>query len=145
MAMDGTYSVWVLDDGEKVCAAIRKTLQRSGYSVTAFQDSTACLSSLAQGRCGLLICDLRMPGTDGMEVLRQARKTRPTLPVMLISAFADVEKAVAAMKLGAVDFLEKPLDQTVLVARVRQILNPQNCSPAGGAPLTRMLHESWLV
>jgi DNA-binding NtrC family response regulator len=115
--------VLVLDDEQRMVDIVGMVLQREGYEVAPFTDGEAALAALAAGEPApfdLLITDLRMPGPDGLEVLRRAREMQPGLPVILVTAHASVATAIEAMKLGAVDYVEKPFNNDELKALVRR-------------------------
>jgi two-component system response regulator FixJ len=114
--------VYVVEDEPKVRAVLRKTLERVGLTVRSFSSADDCLASLDSGACDLLITDVRMPEKDGIELLIEARKLQPWLPVLVITGFGDVPMAVKAMKAGAGDFIEKPLDRDTFLAAVRTLL-----------------------
>jgi len=86
------------------------TLKRDGHDVTACGDAQVAAARLGQGKFDLLITDLKMPRTSGIELLAEAKKLRPDVPVVLMTAFATVHTAVEAMKLGAYDYIQKPFD-----------------------------------
>jgi FixJ family two-component response regulator len=117
------HYVYVVDDEPKVRAALRKTLERVGLTVHCFGSADDCLASLNTGKCDLLITDVRMPEKDGIELLVEARKLQPWLPVLVVTGFGDVPMAVKAMKAGAGDFIEKPLDRDTFLEAVRKLLS----------------------
>ena len=86
------------------------TLVRDGHEVVAAGDGAAAVARLANGRFDLLITDLKMPRMTGIELLAEAKRLKPDLPVVLMTAFATVATAVEAMKLGAYDYIQKPFD-----------------------------------
>jgi two-component system response regulator FixJ len=131
--------VYVVDDEPKVRAVIRKTLERIGLTVRCFDSAAGCLAGLAGGTCDLVITDVRMPGTDGIELLMKVRKLQPWLPVLVVTGFGDVPMAVRALKAGAADFIEKPLDRDTFLDAVRGLL-AHNTMPRAmlGHSLTRM-------
>ncbi|MCB9546541.1 MAG: sigma-54-dependent Fis family transcriptional regulator [Myxococcales bacterium] len=112
----------VLDDEHRVAEILALVLRREGYTVDAFHAPAACLQALADRAYDLLITDLRMPDLDGVEVLRRARALDPALPVILITAHADVPTAIAAMREGAFDYVQKPFDNEACRALVRRAL-----------------------
>ncbi len=118
---DAAQVVFV-DDEPTVCDAVRKTLERAGMSVRCFHGTDDCLAYLAQGRCDLLITDVRMPGKDGIELLHEARKHLPWLPVVVVTGCGDVPMAVRALKSGAADFIEKPLERDTLLGTIKALL-----------------------
>jgi DNA-binding NtrC family response regulator len=102
--------ILVVDDQELMRDSLAATLAREGHEVTAAGDGPVAISKLSAGRFDLLISDLKMPRMTGMELLAEAKKLRPEMPVVLMTAFATVQTAVEAMKLGAYDYIQKPFD-----------------------------------
>jgi DNA-binding NtrC family response regulator len=97
----------VLDDEPDIVENCARILKRAGYQCLTATDPLRALALIDTERPDLLLTDLKMPGMDGMEVLRRAREMDPALPVILITAFASIESAVAAIKDGAFDYLPK--------------------------------------
>jgi two-component system, NtrC family, response regulator len=112
----------LLDDEARLVEILAMVLRREGYEVHGFTDPMAALSALEAREFDLLVTDLKMPGADGLEVLRRARKTSPELPVILITAHATVPTAVAALREGAFDYVQKPFDNEELRALVKRAL-----------------------
>src|SRR6185437_8660346 len=102
--------ILVVDDQEMIRDSLAATLAREGHDVVAAGDGQAAVGRLAGARFDLLISDLKMPKMTGIELLAEARKLRPEMPVVLMTAFATVSTAVEAMKLGAYDYIQKPFD-----------------------------------
>ena len=98
-------------------------LRKAGYEVTAAEDGSVGLSAFASSPYDLVITDLKMPGIPGMEVLRKIRAGSPDVPVLVITAFGNVETAVAAMKEGAYDFIGKPFHRDQLLLAVGKALD----------------------
>jgi len=98
-------------------------LRKAGYKVEAASDGTEGLAIFSQGKFDLVITDLKMPGIPGMEVLRKVRAGSPDVPVLVITAFGNVETAVAAMKEGAYDFIGKPFHRDQLLLAVSKALD----------------------
>jgi two-component system response regulator FixJ len=137
--------VFFVDDEPKVRMVVRKTLERAGTEVTCFACADDCLASLESSQCDLLITDVKMPGKDGIELLKAVKSKVPWLPVLVVTGFGDVPMAVKALKLGATDFIEKPLDREGFLKTVRTLLSQSN-SAGGGSEHTltktemRILH-----
>jgi DNA-binding NtrC family response regulator len=112
----------LLDDEARLVEILAMVLRREGYEVHGFTDPMAALAALEAREFDLLVTDLKMPGADGLEVLRRARKTSPELPVILITAHATVPTAVAALREGAFDYVQKPFDNEELRALVKRAL-----------------------
>jgi DNA-binding NtrC family response regulator len=104
----------VLDDEARMVDVLAMLLRGEGYDVEPFTEPDAALAALEKHGFDLLITDLRMPRADGLEVLRRARTLDPELPVVLITAHASVPTAIAAMREGAFDYVEKPFDNDEL-------------------------------
>src|SRR5947209_7047303 len=103
--------ILIVDDQEMMRDSLAATLAREGHEVVAAGDGTAAVQRLqTPARFDLLISDLKMPKMTGIELLQEAKKLRPDLPVVLMTAFATVATAVEAMKLGAYDYIQKPFD-----------------------------------
>lgn len=103
-------AVLVVDDDPAQRQLLAGFLQRHGCPVRTAESGDAALESLATHAIALMICDVRMPGMSGMELLRRARERHPALPVLMVTAFADIRDAVDAMRDGALNYLEKPVD-----------------------------------
>jgi DNA-binding NtrC family response regulator len=113
----------VLDDEPRMVDIIGMVLRREGHEVVPFTRAADALAALEKQPFDLLLTDLKMPGCDGVEVLRQARAADPELPVILITAHASVPTAIEAMRAGAFDYVEKPFDNTELKTLVRRALD----------------------
>ena len=113
----------LVEDKPELRAMLRKALERAGYVVDEAADGSAAVSKLRSRRYLLVLSDLKLPGCSGLEVLHESKQADPTIPVILITAFGSIEEAVAAMKDGAFDFIQKPVDLdhlNLLVARAAQ-------------------------
>lgn len=89
---------------------MRKALERAGYCVDEAPDGNSAIEKVRSRRYQVVLSDLKLPGSSGLDVLREARRAEPTLPVILVTAYGSVEEAVTAMKEGAFDFIQKPVD-----------------------------------
>ena len=116
------YSVFLVDDEPSVLNMIGRTLQQANYKVTKFKSAVRCLEKLSVKTCDLVVTDLRMDGMDGMELLRKIRSTAPWVPVIMITGYGEVPVAVEAIKLGAVNFIEKPLEREHFLSIVKTAL-----------------------
>src|SRR3954469_4025141 len=103
--------ILIVDDQEMMRDPLAANLAREGHEVIATHDGTVAVTRLeGSERFDLLITDLKMPKLTGMELLAEAKRLRPDMPVVLMTAFATVATAVEAMKLGAYDYIQKPFD-----------------------------------
>ena len=113
-------TVYVIDDQESVRAALGEMLSVFGFRVETFASADQFLKDAELSRPACIVADVRMPGMDGIELVRELARRNVRLPVVLISGHADVPMAVAAIKAGAEDFIEKPVDDTQLVAAINR-------------------------
>lgn len=113
-------TVHVVDDDEAARDSLAFLLQSVGFSPKAHASATAFLDDLPAAPAGCLITDLRMPGLDGLQLLRELKRRHVEMPVLIITGHGDIPLAVEAMRAGAVDFLEKPFDDQVLLASLRR-------------------------
>ena len=126
-------TVFVVDDQPSVRHALCEMLSAFGYQVEAHESADSLLRALGPERHGCVVADVRMPGMDGIELVRELGRRRISMPVVLISGHGDVPMAVAAIKVGAEDFIEKPIDDVHLVAAINRSL--------AGADAQRRLEE----
>lgn len=110
--------VHIVDDEEAVRNSLAFLLSNSGFAVRTHQSATDFLRVASSIRTGCLITDLRMPDMNGVELLRRLRDIDALLPAIVITGHADVQMAVEAMKNGALDFIEKPFSDDVLIESI---------------------------
>ncbi len=117
--------VYVIDDDEAVRQSLEFLLQTAGIQVRGFESAKAFLAVLPDVRSGCIITDVRMPDITGIDLLRRVKELNLPLPVIVITGHGDIALAVEAMKIGAIDFLEKPFDDDLLLSAVRTALNKE--------------------
>ncbi|MGD9802624.1 MAG: response regulator transcription factor [Hyphomicrobiaceae bacterium] len=122
MTTNARPTVYIVDDQPAVCHALSEMLSVLGYQVETFSSADNFLNSVETPQAGCLIADVRMPGMDGIQLMHELGTRGLHLPVILISGHADVPMAVAAIKAGAEDFIEKPVDDSQLVAAINRCL-----------------------
>jgi DNA-binding NtrC family response regulator len=115
----------LVEDKNELRAMLRKALERNGYSVDEAPDGSAAIQKIRARRYQLVLTDLKMPGASGLDVLRETKQADSTIPVILLTAFGSVEEAVSAMKEGAFDFLQKPVDLDHLKVLVQRAARQQ--------------------
>ena len=120
LRLRGSVTILIVEDKESLRLMLRKTLESEGFAVDECSDGADALQRLRQRRYAMVLTDLRLPGADGIEVLRGALVADPAMPVLVMTAFGTIETAVEAMKLGARDFLAKPVDTDHLLLLVRR-------------------------
>jgi two-component system, LuxR family, response regulator FixJ len=114
--------IYVIDDDEAVRHSLEFLLKSASLKVHAFDSAKAFLDFLPQAQAGCVITDVRMPDITGIELLQRLKTAKFDLPVIVITGHGDISLAVEAMKIGAVDFLEKPFNDDQLLAAVRAAL-----------------------
>jgi DNA-binding NtrC family response regulator len=115
----------LVEDKSELRAMMRKALERAGYAVDEAPDGAAAIHKVRARRYLLVITDLKMPGASGLDVLRETKQADATIPVLLLTAYGSVEEAVSAMKDGAFDFLQKPVDLEHLKLLVKRAAQQQ--------------------
>src|SRR5215470_6866490 len=121
--MSSDAVVHVIDDDEAVRASVEFLLRSARINVKTYESAAAFLASSQSISSGCIVTDVRMPEVTGIDLLQRLRERGVNLPVIVVTGHADVPLAVQAMKLGAVDFIEKPFDDNLFIASVRSALN----------------------
>ena len=116
-------TVYVVDDDDAMRRGLTFLLRAAGYEVRDFDSARAFLDACEPAMRGCLLLDVRMPGMSGLELQERLAAEQVSLPVILVTAYANVPIAVRAMRAGAFDFIEKPFDDTVLINRIRSALS----------------------
>jgi DNA-binding response OmpR family regulator len=119
---DKMKPVLIVEDEAIMREALSDWLRDEGYEVETAEEGERALEKLAQQDFGVAVLDLRLPGRDGIEVLRQAREQNPDLKGIIITAYPSVETAVEAMKIGAVDYVVKPFAPDALEKSIQEVL-----------------------
>lgn len=127
----GSYTVHIVDDEEPVRKSLAFLLITAGFTVRVHESATAFLSVAPTIRNGCLVTDLRMPDLDGVELLRRLRGLGAKVPAIVITGHGDVPMAVEAMKAGALDFIEKPFNDDVLIEAIERAANELGTSTVG--------------
>lgn len=117
--------VLVVDDDPLICSLVTDALQRESFEVITATDAEAALQRVRLDAPDIVILDLRLPGLDGLEALRRLKAIAPQLPVIILTGYGDVSSAVAAMRLGAYDFLTKPVELEKILVVGRRALQHQ--------------------
>lgn len=115
--------VLIVDDEKNIRLTLSQALEAPGLDIATAVNGEEALARLAEKRFGLILLDLKMPGMDGMEVLRRVRQAGPDVKVIIITAHGSIESAVEAMKLGAVDFIQKPFAPAEIRELVTRVLD----------------------
>lgn len=116
-------NVYVIDDDPAMRDSLDFLLGSAGFSVTLFDSALKFLETMPSLAFGCVVSDVRMPGMDGIDLLRQLKKVPKTLPIVIMTGHGDIPLAVEAIKLGAIDFLEKPFEDERLVIMISTALS----------------------
>jgi len=114
--------VFVVDDDDAVRTGLEALLSVKGFAVRGFASAEALLEGLPDDAAGCILADVRMPGMSGLELQRELILRGVGLPVVIITGHGDIPMAVAAIKAGAVDFIEKPFDAPIILGAVEEAL-----------------------
>jgi DNA-binding NtrC family response regulator len=120
----------IVEDDSEMRDLLRKVLEKEGYRVCATADGHEALASLSRATFDLVVTDMLMPDNGGLELLRVLRKTHPTLPVIIITAFGDWGSYSRALELGASAFISKPLKMAELIGAIHTALAGRGASQA---------------
>jgi len=120
--MEHTDGILVIDDEKNIRTTLQQVLESAGYEVATAVNGEDGLSKLSNSEFDLVLLDMKLPGMDGIEVLRKMRENRYETPVAIITAYGTIENAVEAMKLGAVDYLRKPFSGPEIKELAERIL-----------------------
>src|SRR5690554_6795280 len=102
--------IWIVDDDRSIRWVLEKSLDKAGFSSQSFESGDSVLEELRSHQPDAIITDIRMPGTDGLDVLRQIHDRYPQVPVIIMTAHSDLASAVKSYKRGAFEYLPKPFD-----------------------------------
>ncbi len=128
--MTESAPVWVVDDDRAIRWVLEKALTQAGIPVRCLDNADLAIRRLEKEKPAVILADIRMPGTDGMGLLEHVRRRAPEVPVIIMTAYADLDRAVEVFKGGAFEYLPKPFDVDEAVGIVRRALRRQT-QPAG--------------
>jgi two-component system response regulator FixJ len=114
--------VHVIDDDADVRQSLAFLLSTTGLAVRVHESAAAFLKILSNTQDGCIVTDVRMPGIDGIELQKRLKAANSTMPVIVMTGHGDIALAVAAMKAGAMDFIEKPFDDEIMLAAIKTAL-----------------------
>ncbi|HYH40269.1 MAG TPA: response regulator transcription factor [Azospirillum sp.] len=131
-------TVYVVDDDEAVRTSLAWLIGSVGLAVRAFGSADAFLAAWTEERPGCLVLDVRMPGMSGLELQEALARRGSSLPVIIVTGHADVPMAVRALKAGAIDFIEKPFNDQLLLDRIQDAVKRSQAAFAGQARRARV-------
>ena len=114
--------ILVVDDQISFCQHIQTILHREGYQVVVANNSEQALDALTSRPFDILLTDMKMPGTDGLELFKMAQKIDPDISGIIMTAFGSIKSAVTSIKNGMSDYLQKPFDPELLIMAVEKVL-----------------------
>lgn len=120
--------VLVIDDDNFICEILKKHLQNHNHKVHIAYNGRSADQTLKKSNFDLILCDFRLPDTSGLELLQKIRKVNHDIPVVIMTAYADVRMAVKLMKMGASDYITKPIQHEELIPLIEKLVNPGNKS-----------------
>lgn len=121
-------NILIVDDEIELCKVFSKVLERDGYNVSTANGGKEALARISVSQPDLLILDMKMPGMDGIQVLKRIKKLNEKLLVIILTAYGSIRNTVEAMKLGAYDYLTKPIDNKKIKAAIKSALRSQESS-----------------
>ena len=113
-------TILVIDDERNMRWVLERALAKAGYDVVTAERGEQAIQRFARHAVDLVLLDLKMPGMDGMTVLRELRRRDTTVPILLLTAYASVPTAVEALQIGASDYLRKPFDLETVLATINR-------------------------
>jgi len=127
--------VWIVDDDRSIRWVIEKALSREGIAFSSFSSAQEALEALSQASPEVLVSDIRMPGRSGLELLQAMKQRHPAVPVIVMTAYSDLDSAVAAFQGGAYEYLPKPFDVDQAVDLIRRALDESRRESEAMEPL----------
>ena len=118
--MGQSKEVWIADDDKSIRWMLEKAVKKEGLNVRLFSDADQLIAALKAGSPDLVISDIRMPGTEGLDLLAHLKEVKPSTPVIIMTAYADLEKAVSSFSGGAFEYMPKPFDVSEMMSVVKR-------------------------
>jgi len=128
--------VWIVDDDRSIRWVMEKALSREGIAFNSFATAQEALDALSGGAPEVLVSDIRMPGLSGLELLNAVKQRHPAVPVIVMTAYSDLDSAVAAFQGGAYEYLPKPFDVDQAVELIRRALDESRRESEAAEPVT---------
>jgi two-component system CheB/CheR fusion protein len=126
-------TIFIVDDDPEIRTAMREMVERHGYRAEVFADGESFLKACSPDQSGCLLVDARMPGLGGLDLIKRVTGMQLSLPVIMITAYGEIDMAVTAMKAGAFDFLQKPVRPNELLESIKDALDYSDKRPEQSA------------
>jgi len=136
--MNKKERIWVVDDDQSIRWVLEKAFQKANLEVTSFDNGASVLKELMRQEPDAIISDIRMPGMDGLDLLKQIHLTHPALPIIIMTAHSDLDAAVSAYQSGAFEYLPKPFDVNEAVAIARRAIHHRQQQESVREPAEKM-------
>ena len=134
-----SHEIFFVYDDQSLCTEISEVLVNNGVNVRCFTNASDCIKQLYSMKCNLLISNYQLPEMSGIELMKEAKRVSPWLPVLIITDNGDIPKAVSIIRAGAEDVLEKPLNIEILLSKINTIYhNFYNKDSSDISSLTKM-------
>ena len=130
-SMNKSQNVWIVDDDKSIRWVLEKALQKSDAAIESFADPRDVLKKLTVNHPDVIISDIRMPGMDGITLLEKIKQQAPEIPVIIMTAYSDLDRAVSAFQGGAFEYLSKPFDVDEVVSLVKRATTHKQQNQAG--------------
>ncbi|MBI4005757.1 MAG: response regulator, partial [Gammaproteobacteria bacterium] len=121
--MSEKKKVWIVDDDKSIRWVLEKALSREDVNITSFADPNDVLEKIKRDTPDVVISDIRMPGMDGIALLERIKQHSPDVPVIIMTAYSDLDRAVSAFREGAFEYLSKPFDVDEVVSLVKRAIH----------------------
>ncbi|MCZ6803275.1 MAG: nitrogen regulation protein NR(I) [Proteobacteria bacterium] len=138
--MSEIQKVWIVDDDKSIRWVLEKALQKTDIDIQSFSSSDGVLKKIRHEEPDVIISDIRMPGMDGISLLDKIKQHSPDIPVIIMTAYSDLNRAVSAFQGGAFEYLSKPFDVDEVVSLVKRALIHKHKNSV--APVTEVISES---
>ena len=112
--------IWVIDDDRAMRLVLEKTFKEEGFDVTNFEEAQSALDRLHDDAPDVILTDIRMPGIDGLTFLSKVKNSHPDLPVIIMTAYSDLDSAVSSFQGGAFEYLTKPFDPDKMITEIKK-------------------------
>lgn len=143
--MPNTMTVHLIDDDDGVREALTILLTEGGFTVRSYRSGTDFLATFETAGRGCIVSDIRMPGIDGLELQQRLKASKSSFPLIFITGHGDIQMAVQAMREGALNFIEKPFDDNLLMDAVQSALKSLDARPVSNEAAAAKAHMDTLT